>query len=191
MTKLKIMLGLALAFVMCAGLWACSDDEPAKDKTGVEGSEVAATLGVDYWTVTDTKVVAPDGKEYSSWSDANLAFPDGILPMLGLRIDGEQLRLFTRVARFCYADFSVMRVEGKTMYLDDNYYNTIKIESVDDENIVVSYWHDQFYINNFNTEVTTEPEIAKGAYMKSTLRRATPEEKEKMENAIDVLDAYH
>lgn len=194
MKTFKIVLGVALAIAVSVGLWACSNDEPAPDNPDVEVSEIVAALGDDYWVVTDTKIVAPDGQEYSNENEANLYLPCGILSMLGLRLDGTDLRLYTRVARFCYTDFSILKIDGKTMYLDDDDYNVIKLESADAGIIVVSYWgdSDMFETYYFNSEGDIESwEVVKGAYMKSTLRKAIPEEIEKMKNAIYVRDAYH
>ena len=193
MKTFKFGLNLVMAFVMSLGLWACSDDEPAKDNPGVEGSEVTAAFGDDYWIVTDTKVVASDGKEYSDELEANLELPVGVAPMLGLRLDDTELRLFTNVAtKNCYMDLPILKVDKMTMYLENNCYDYIKLESVDTESIVVSYWEGLFSAYDKNNEGKMEYlGVAEGAYMKSALRKATPEEIEQMKQSIYIMGAYH
>ena len=195
MKKIKIISGMALALVMSVGLSACSDDEPVKDNCGVEDSEVTAAFGDDYWVVADTKFVTPDGKEYSDIGDVNVSIPvGGFFSMLGLRLSGTELRMFiSPEAEFCYTNFDVTKVDGKTMYLNSESYKTIKLESVDTERITVSYWDydNMYYAFKLNSEGNYEPgEYLNGAYMKSTLRNATPEERQKMEGAIHILDTH-
>lgn len=193
MKKIKIVLSLAVAIAMSIGLSGCSSDEPAPEDNPVkEVNEFAAAFGDDYWVVTDTKYVTADGKEYDYENEANICSKQGIPPMLGVYIDGTHLRMFTTAAaKYCYMDFSMLKADGKTMYLNDDRYNYIKLESVDAGRIVLSSWLDKFYIYNNNTEDGKDPEIAKGVYMKSYLRKAIPEEIEKMKEAIYITEAYH
>lgn len=180
-----------MASLLIVGMAACSDDDVkvADDKL----ADLQKVMDGAYWAVESTDVVVGEGVNLS----VEEAYRQGLLMVGAFTIDGmrmsdEDLRLFAFANnRDVYMDQPILGYSGGTLsFSEGQAYREIKIESMSEGRIVVSYWHD--HILDREASLTSGDVVYKqGSCVRAVLKPATEAQAQKFADSIHILDSYN
>lgn len=180
-----------MASLLIVGLAACSDDDVkvADDKL----AEVQKTMGSVYWAVESTEVDLGDGTTLTvEEAEQQWIWAQGDFEITGMRMGDEDLRLFAFANnRDVYMDQPILGYsDGTLRFSEGQAYREIRIESMGEGRIVVSYWHDR--IPDREASLASGDVIYKqGSCVRAVLKPATEAQAQKFADSIHILDSYN
>lgn len=189
-SSMKKILFFMVSF-MVFGLAACSDDDVkvADDKL----ADLQKTMDGAYWAVESTDVVVGEGVNLSveeAYKQGLLM--DGAYTIDGMRMGDKDVRLFAFANnRDVYMDQPILGYsEGTLRFSEGQSYREIRIESMGEGRIVVSYWHDRI-LDREASLASGDVVYKKGSCVRAVLKPATEAQAQKFADSIHILDSYN
>lgn len=187
MKKLMFM----MACMLVLGLAACSDDDVKGPDDKL--ADVQKTMGGAYWAVESTDVVVGEGVNLSvEEAEKQGLLMDGAYTIDGMRMGDKDVRLFAFANnRDVYMDQPILGYsEGTLRFSEGQAYREIRIESMGEGRIVVSYWHDRI-LDREASLASGDVVYKKGSCVRAVLKPATEAQAQKFAESIHILDSYN